>query len=574
MNEAAKLLPCPFCGSANIDPEGWVSTERKGPACDDCAGCADTVELWNSRPLSQAGAGGVVVKQLDWVEQGLNHSPTWRAESSFGRYLVYMRSNNSWAFEPPSLFGGKIGFKSPNEAMATAQADYESRIRSALAATPPAPVQTASVEAVAAFLKERDESLLAGEADDAERTASAQEILRLASLTAPTQGDGAPEPVAWRSVLTDMLAALNRYGHETGDGDIPASHRALMWRADQLLKDPSLPGEDEPKLQEHERDMMIGLFSQRAKIADKDKRALDATVFRMGIDVLAGATPSSPVSSPSPAGNDVDLSSAERMRGMKEAIRLARYQLRRGANDLGVGEVDTLLRMVVACGEDGYIPLAEEGSEAAERVGSLLQRAVYKAAQRLSLRRGSYWPTVDPEQQKVYLAEIMSVVATIDEERGGPGHHYGLGYAQGQVDLALDKPNPSPAGGVREALGSPDGWREQREILEGWTRSAFLAGEKVADPVWHKRELYGDLNRLVSWLHSAEDAARVALSSPATGEVVEAFSAEWMEKAREIYERCKCWPEKTPEGLMALLELRNHVFAALNPAPGHGEGGL
>jgi len=45
-----KLLPCPFCGSTNIDPEGWASTERAGPACDDCAGTADTVELWNKRP--------------------------------------------------------------------------------------------------------------------------------------------------------------------------------------------------------------------------------------------------------------------------------------------------------------------------------------------------------------------------------------------------------------------------------------------------------------------------------------------------------------------------------------------
>lgn len=45
------LKPCPFCGSKNIDPEGWASTERSGPACDDCAGSADTVELWNSRPV-------------------------------------------------------------------------------------------------------------------------------------------------------------------------------------------------------------------------------------------------------------------------------------------------------------------------------------------------------------------------------------------------------------------------------------------------------------------------------------------------------------------------------------------
>lgn len=46
------LLPCPFCGSADIDPEGWASTDRAGPACNNCSGSADTVELWNSRPAS------------------------------------------------------------------------------------------------------------------------------------------------------------------------------------------------------------------------------------------------------------------------------------------------------------------------------------------------------------------------------------------------------------------------------------------------------------------------------------------------------------------------------------------
>jgi hypothetical protein len=44
-----ELLPCPFCGSRMVDPEGWASTDRAGPACDDCAGTADTVEIWNTR---------------------------------------------------------------------------------------------------------------------------------------------------------------------------------------------------------------------------------------------------------------------------------------------------------------------------------------------------------------------------------------------------------------------------------------------------------------------------------------------------------------------------------------------
>lgn len=46
------LLPCPFCGSPNIDPCGWAGNDGShGPACDDCCGSAQTVELWNSRTL-------------------------------------------------------------------------------------------------------------------------------------------------------------------------------------------------------------------------------------------------------------------------------------------------------------------------------------------------------------------------------------------------------------------------------------------------------------------------------------------------------------------------------------------
>lgn len=54
------LLPCPFCGSKNVDPTGWASTDAAGPACDDCgASCGsikNTVEqnvaAWNTRALA------------------------------------------------------------------------------------------------------------------------------------------------------------------------------------------------------------------------------------------------------------------------------------------------------------------------------------------------------------------------------------------------------------------------------------------------------------------------------------------------------------------------------------------
>lgn len=54
MADTTNLLPCPFCGSTNIDPEGWASTDRSGPACDDCCGSADTVDRWNSRHFASS----------------------------------------------------------------------------------------------------------------------------------------------------------------------------------------------------------------------------------------------------------------------------------------------------------------------------------------------------------------------------------------------------------------------------------------------------------------------------------------------------------------------------------------
>lgn len=55
MREKTELKACPFCGSANVDPEGWAATDqtggnyRTGPCCDDCGASADSVERWNTR---------------------------------------------------------------------------------------------------------------------------------------------------------------------------------------------------------------------------------------------------------------------------------------------------------------------------------------------------------------------------------------------------------------------------------------------------------------------------------------------------------------------------------------------
>ena len=49
-NPDTGLMPCPFCGSTDIDPEFWKSDDGKaGPGCMDCGGSNESFEAWNNR---------------------------------------------------------------------------------------------------------------------------------------------------------------------------------------------------------------------------------------------------------------------------------------------------------------------------------------------------------------------------------------------------------------------------------------------------------------------------------------------------------------------------------------------
>lgn len=54
-----ELMPCPFCGCENIDPQGWMSLEKEGPECDECGATAESAEAWNRRatPATSAPSG-------------------------------------------------------------------------------------------------------------------------------------------------------------------------------------------------------------------------------------------------------------------------------------------------------------------------------------------------------------------------------------------------------------------------------------------------------------------------------------------------------------------------------------
>jgi len=50
--EVAKIemKNCPFCGSSEIDPEGWMNgAGEKGPECGGCGATARSVAIWNER---------------------------------------------------------------------------------------------------------------------------------------------------------------------------------------------------------------------------------------------------------------------------------------------------------------------------------------------------------------------------------------------------------------------------------------------------------------------------------------------------------------------------------------------
>jgi len=60
------LERCPFCGSTNLDPAGWMSdadVNNTGPTCDDCGAQHESVDKWNARYVAP-----VVVIPADVVE--------------------------------------------------------------------------------------------------------------------------------------------------------------------------------------------------------------------------------------------------------------------------------------------------------------------------------------------------------------------------------------------------------------------------------------------------------------------------------------------------------------------------
>jgi hypothetical protein len=94
-----KLLPCPFCGSANIDPAGWSGIDEKGgPGCGNCGALADSAELWNRRATApHAGPGPAEIRNITQIERSSDQSvrvtfTSARAASAFSASLAHTQA--------------------------------------------------------------------------------------------------------------------------------------------------------------------------------------------------------------------------------------------------------------------------------------------------------------------------------------------------------------------------------------------------------------------------------------------------------------------------------------------------
>ena len=99
-----ELLPCPFCGSSDVDHEGLSSIIDTRPACNNCG--ASTDGDWNARHTHTAISLDVtdlspdVAEAVKYVEETVL---SWRNHPKFVKHLrtLISASNNTRANPSP-----------------------------------------------------------------------------------------------------------------------------------------------------------------------------------------------------------------------------------------------------------------------------------------------------------------------------------------------------------------------------------------------------------------------------------------------------------------------------------------
>lgn len=108
-------------------------------------------------------------------------------------------------------------------------------------------------------------------------------------------------------------------------------------------------------------------------------------------------------------------------------------------------------------------------------------------------------------------------------------------------------------------------WLERKTREYCTMRAAYEVGDKDESD-----ELYEWVLAHYGAFHDVLVNFRAALSSPAHADAGNVEGDGWLQKAGELYDRCKLFPETSAEGFTALLQLRNHVAEILPSAPSEG----
>jgi hypothetical protein len=148
-NQAEALKPCPFCGSA-AELRGISETEIRRTN-DQCISAGafnayghrnDAIEAWNRRASLPEAPAVPVVKALEWRNGYRDENVTIVQASFGGLYQVRTRRDGIWLDWPDRR--ASVQFDTLDAAKAAAQADFETRIRSAILSSPP--VKAAAVD--------------------------------------------------------------------------------------------------------------------------------------------------------------------------------------------------------------------------------------------------------------------------------------------------------------------------------------------------------------------------------------------------------------------------------------------
>lgn len=103
------------------------------------------------RSTASAGAEYAAVKPLEWRDHSFDGSTLWIARTPFDDYRI-TKEDAEWPYVVRPFRTPQSNYQTIEEAKADCEADYEQRIRAAIAALPAPAVESVTVEELQSFI--------------------------------------------------------------------------------------------------------------------------------------------------------------------------------------------------------------------------------------------------------------------------------------------------------------------------------------------------------------------------------------------------------------------------------------